>query len=54
MKRARGQAVASCIVVYSVNVQPLHIAISEPPTQSEVRAILDRLNELITGVYRAP
>ncbi len=37
-----------------INVQPLYIAISEPPTAYEVQAILDRLNELITGVYRAP
>ncbi len=37
-----------------INVQPLYVAISEPPTAYEVQAILDRLNELITGVYRAP
>ncbi len=37
-----------------LNVQPLYVAISEPPTAYEVQAILDRLNELITGVYRAP
>ena len=36
------------------NVQPLSITISDPPTQSEVQQMLDRMNLLITALYRAP
>ncbi len=35
-------------------VSPLYIAISDPPTQGEVQAVLERLNELIIATYRAP
>jgi len=33
-------------------VGELSLAISDPPTQSEVEAILDKLNELITALHR--
>jgi hypothetical protein len=35
-------------------IQPLYITISDPPTQSEVQQMLDRMNELISALYRAP
>ena len=40
--------------VNPVNVSPLYISISEPPTQSEVQQMLDRMNQLISALYRAP
>jgi hypothetical protein len=40
--------------VNPMNISPLYISISEPPTQSEVQQMLDRMNQLITALYRAP
>jgi len=34
-------------------VPTLEIAISEPPTQAELQAVLDRLNEVILALRRA-
>ena len=33
-------------------IQPLQITISDPPTQSDVQAVLDKLNELIAALRR--
>ena len=40
--------------VNPMNVSPLYITISDPPTQSEVQQMLDRMNQLISALYRAP
>jgi hypothetical protein len=40
--------------VNPTNVSPLDVSISEPPTQNEVQQMLDRMNQLITALYRAP
>ena len=40
--------------VNPMNISPLYITISDPPTQSEVQQMLYRMNELISALYRAP
>ena len=37
-----------------MNIPPLNISISDPPTQSEVQQMLSRMNDLISALYRAP
>jgi hypothetical protein len=37
-----------------MNISPLNITISDPPTQGEVQQILSRMNDLISALYRAP
>jgi hypothetical protein len=36
------------------NVPPVNIGISNPPTQAQVQAVADRLDELINGLHRTP
>jgi hypothetical protein len=33
-------------------IEPLEITIGNPPTQAQVQAVLDKLNELINGLHR--
>jgi hypothetical protein len=35
-----------------INLSPLNLPISDPPTQSEVEAIVTKLNELLTALQR--
>jgi hypothetical protein len=37
-----------------VSVPELQITLSDPPTLADVQAVLDRLNELILALHRAP
>jgi hypothetical protein len=45
------QGVAQCAGF--PDVSPLQIAISNPPTQAQVMAIVDRFNELLDALKRA-
>ena len=52
---AMGQAVYQATVSSSANsngVQTLPITVSNPPTQGEVQAVVDKLNELIGALRR--
>jgi hypothetical protein len=51
---AQLDAAISGTAVNPINVSPLYISISEPPTHCEVQQMLDRMNELISALYRAP
>jgi hypothetical protein len=51
---AQVDAAISGTAVNPINVSPLYISISDPPTQSEVQQMLDRMNQLISALYRAP
>ena len=35
-------------------VDALALTVSDPPTQAEMQAVVDRLNDLITGLHRGP
>ena len=35
-------------------VEALALTVSDPPTQAEMQAVVDRLNDLITGLHRGP
>ena len=52
-----GNAISSAISYTAMNpssMSPLSITISDPPTQSEVQQMLDWMNNLFAGLYRAP
>ena len=51
---AQLSAAISGTAVNPMNISPLYISISDPPTQSEVQQILSRMNDLISALYRAP
>ncbi|MEQ1860359.1 MAG: hypothetical protein ABMA13_10515 [Chthoniobacteraceae bacterium] len=37
-----------------VAVALLSLTVSDPPTQSELQQVVDKINELITAIFRAP
>ena len=46
------QAIASSSAVDPINVEPLSLDISDPPTKAQVEAIRDQLNALLGALYR--